>query len=165
MVADSERPTIDVTLRVNGQAHGLTVEPRETLAEVLRARLALTGTKVSCDSQVCGTCTVLVDGIPISSCTMLAADAEERDVVTVEGLADPDTGRLCDLQEAFIEHAAFQCGFCTPGFLMTATALLREHPNATRHEIVEGLEGNICRCTGYEAIIEAVLDVAEGSAS
>ncbi len=155
------RPTVDVELTVNGAVRTLVVEPRETLAEVLRGRLALTGTKVSCDAQVCGTCTVLVDGDPVSSCTFLAADAAGRGVETVEGLADPESGALTTLQQAFIDHGAFQCGFCTPGFLMAATALLRAEPNPSRERVVEALEGNICRCTGYVPIIEAVLAAAE----
>ncbi len=150
--------TIEVALTVNGTARTLTLEPRETLAEVLRDRLALTGTKVSCDAQVCGACTVLVDGLAMSACTYLAVDADEKEVRTVEGLAT--AGELTPLQRSFIEHAAFQCGFCTPGFLMAATALLAENPNPSREEVREGLEGNICRCTGYEPIVEAVLATA-----
>lgn len=154
------RPKLEIELSVNGRARRLVVEPRETLAEVLRGRLALTGTKVSCDAQVCGTCTVLVDGLPVSSCTLLAADADGRAVETVEGLADPVTGALSGLQQAFIDHGAFQCGFCTPGFLMAASALVREEPQLDRERVIEALEGNICRCTGYAPIIEAVLAAA-----
>lgn len=155
--------TIDVALTVNGTQRTLTVEPRETLAEVLRERLSLTGTKVSCDAQVCGACTVLVDGLAMSACTYLAVDADERQVRTVEGLAT--AGELSPVQQAFIDHAAFQCGFCTPGFLMAATALLADNPNPTRDEVREGLEGNICRCTGYEPIVEAVLAAAASAAT
>lgn len=154
------RPRLPIELSVNGRRRRIVVEPRETLAEVLRGRLALTGTKVSCDAQVCGTCTVLLDGLPVSSCTLLAVDAEGHEVETVEGLADPTTGKLSELQQAFIDHAAFQCGFCTPGFLMTATALLREEPLPGRERVIEALEGNICRCTGYAPIIDAVLAAA-----
>jgi aerobic-type carbon monoxide dehydrogenase small subunit (CoxS/CutS family) len=154
------RPTMEVELSVNGRARRLVIEPRETLAEVLRGRLALTGTKVSCDSQVCGTCTILLDGQPVSSCTLLAPDADGHEVETVEGLADQGTGALSALQQAFIDHAAFQCGFCTPGFLMAATALLREEPHPSREQVIEALEGNICRCTGYAPIIDAVLAAA-----
>ena len=149
---------IEVALVVNGEARALAIEPRETLAEVLRDRLALTGTKVSCDAQVCGACTVLVDGLPVSSCTFLAADADGKRVRTVEGLAED--GRLNPLQQAFIDQAAFQCGFCTPGMLMAATALLEENPSPSRADVVHGLEGNLCRCTGYEPIIAAVLQAA-----
>jgi aerobic carbon-monoxide dehydrogenase small subunit len=163
--ARQTRPQLDVRLIVNGQPRELRIEPRETLAEVLRGPLGLTGTKVSCDSQVCGSCTVLVDGLTVSSCTYLAADANGREVRTVEGLADPDSGELTVLQQSFIDHAAFQCGFCTPGFLITATELLEENPRPTREEGIEGLEGNICRCTGYEQIINAVMAASERSAS
>lgn len=154
------RPTIPVELSINGRRRRIVIEPRETLADVIRDRLAMKGLKVSCDAQVCGTCTVLLDDRPVSSCTLLAADAEGCEVETVEGLADPATGRLTALQQAFIDFGAFQCGFCTPGFLMTATALLREEPDPSRERVIEALEGNICRCTGYAPIIEAVLAAA-----
>lgn len=150
--------TTDLTLTVNGQRQELRIEPRETIAEVLRDRLALTGAKISCDAQVCGACTVLVDGLAVSGCTFLAVDADRREVRTVEGLATE--GRLSPLQQAFIDHAGFQCGFCTPGMLMAATALLEENPNPTRDEVVTALEGNLCRCTGYAPIVEAVLAAA-----
>ncbi len=146
---------VTIELSVNGTARSLHIEPRETLAEVLRERLGLTGTKVSCDAQVCGACTVLVDGLAVSACTFLAVDADRRAVRTVEGLARD--GVLTPLQQAFVDFAAFQCGFCTPGMLMAATALLEESSSPTRDEVVHGLEGNICRCTGYAPIIEAVL--------
>ncbi|MGH2467365.1 MAG: (2Fe-2S)-binding protein [Candidatus Limnocylindrales bacterium] len=149
---------IEIELSVNGRRRQVRIEPRETLAEVLRERLSLTGTKVSCDAQVCGACTVLVDDLPVSACTYLAVDADERTVRTVEGLAGQ--AGLSALQQAFIDHAAFQCGFCTPGMLMAATALLEENPSPSREEVVRGLEGNLCRCTGYAPIIEAVLDAA-----
>lgn len=156
------QPVLEVELTVNGRGRRLRIEPRETLADVLRDRLSLTGTKVSCDAQVCGACTVLLDGLPVSSCTTLAADADGRAIETVEGLADPN-GRLSPLQQAFIDHAAFQCGFCTPGILMTATALLREDPSPSRDRVVAALDGNICRCTGYGPIIEAILAVGGNS--
>ena len=156
--------TIELDLELNGRRIQLDVRPSETLADVLRIRLALTGTKVSCDAQVCGTCTVLLDGRAVSSCTLLAADADGRSVASVEGLADPHAGTLSRLQRAFIDHAAFQCGYCTPGFLMSATALLAENPHPTRPQVIDYLEGNICRCTGYQAIVEAVLDAAGGEA-
>ena len=151
--------SFDLSLSVNGREQALRIEPRETLADVLRDRLALTGTKVSCDMQVCGACTVLVDGLAVSACTFLAADADGRSVRSVEGLASE--GRLNRLQQSFIDRAAFQCGFCTPGFLMAATALLEENPAPSREEVIDALEGNICRCTGYEPIIEAVLAAVE----
>ena len=153
---------IEVGLTVNGRPHELRIEPRETLGEVLRERLALTGLKVSCDSQVCGACTVLVDDLAVSACTYLAVDADGRSVRTVEGLAAD--GRLSPLQQAFIDHAAFQCAFCTSGMLMTATALLEENPAPTREEVVIGLEGNLCRCTGYAPIVDAVLAAAAATA-
>ena len=149
---------VAIALAVNGSGRRLVIEPRETLADVLRDRLGLTGTKVSCDAQVCGACTVLVDGLAVSACTFLAVDADGRTVRTVEGLADD--GRLSPLQQAFIDKAAFQCGFCTAGMLMAATALLEEDPRPTREAVVHGLEGNLCRCTGYASIIDAVLAAA-----
>ena len=153
---------VEVTLVVNGDTRPLSIEPRETLAEVLRDRLGLTGAKVSCDAQVCGACTVLVDGLPVSACTFLTVDADGKRIRTVEGLAGD--GRLSPLQAAFIDQAAFQCGFCTPGMLMAATALLEENRSPTRADVVHGLEGNLCRCTGYEPIIAAVLQAAAGGA-
>ncbi|MEW6225500.1 MAG: (2Fe-2S)-binding protein [Chloroflexota bacterium] len=156
------RDSLELHLTVNGRPASLRIEPRETLAEVLRERLALTGTKVSCDAQVCGACTVLVDGLAVSACTFLAADADGRAVRTVEGLGED--GRLSPLQQAFIDHAAFQCGFCTSGMLMAATALLEEEPQPTRQAVIDGLEGNLCRCTGYAQIIDAVLSVASATA-
>ncbi len=155
--------TMAVALTVNGQRHALTIEPRETLAEVLRDRLGLTGTKISCDAQVCGACTVLVDGLAVSACTYLAADADGRSVTTVEGLAVD--GQLSPLQAAFIAYAAFQCGFCTPGMLMAATALLAENPAPSREEVIRALDGNLCRCTGYAPIVDAILAVASNGAA
>lgn len=151
-----ERPTIEITTTVNGRAQRLVIEPRETLADVLRDRLGLTGTKVSCDVQVCGACTVLVDGLPVSACTYLAYETRGRAVLTVEGLA-PAPGKLSVLQQAFIEESAFQCGFCTPGMLLAAQSLLDHQPDASDEEIVEYLEGNLCRCTGYKPILDAVI--------
>lgn len=150
---------VQLSMTVNGRVHAIAVEPRETLAEVLRERLGLTGLKVSCDAQVCGACTVLVEGLSISACTYLAVDAEGKDVTTVEGLATGN--QLAPLQQAFIDAAAFQCGFCTPGMLMAATALLAENPAPTRAEVVAGIDGNICRCTGYVPIIDAILRAAQ----
>lgn len=152
------RDVLDLSVEVNGRQHDLRVEPHESLADVLRERLALTGTKVSCDAQVCGACTVIVDSMMVSACTFLAADADRRSVRTVEGLARD--GQLSRLQQAFIDHAAFQCGFCTPGFLMAATALLEENPHPSREEVISWLDGNICRCTGYAPIVDAILAAA-----
>jgi aerobic-type carbon monoxide dehydrogenase small subunit (CoxS/CutS family) len=150
---------LTITLEVNGTTVQRTVEARSVLADFLRSDLGLTGTKVSCELQVCGVCTVLVDGRPVSSCTYLTADADGASVRTVEGLSDGS--RLHPLQEAFVDCHALQCGFCTPGFLMMATGLLDAHPGAEHEEIVEHLEGNICRCTGYRPIVEAVESVAK----
>jgi len=153
--------TVEIELRVNDRPRSLRIEPRETLADVLRDRLGLTGTKVSCDAQVCGACTVLVEDRTVSACTFLAVDADGAAVRTVEGLATD--GVLTPLQQAFIDEAAFQCGFCTPGMLMAATALLAENPHPTAEEVEEGLDGNLCRCTGYAPIVAAVLKAAEAA--
>ena len=130
-------------------------EPQETLAELLRERLNLTGTKISCEVQVCGACTVLVDGLPVSSCTLLAYEVRDKNVLTVEGLARPD-GTLHPIQQAFIDEFAFQCGFCTPGMILAARALLEENPKPTEAEIIHFMDGNICRCTGYVSIVRAI---------
>ena len=130
-------------------------EPQETLAELLRERLNLTGTKISCEVQVCGACTVLVDGLPVSSCTLLAYEVRDKNVLTVEGLARPD-GTLHPIQQSFIDEFAFQCGFCTPGMILAAKALLEENPKPTEAEIIHFMDGNICRCTGYVPIVRAI---------
>ena len=153
--------TVALTFEANGRAHALEVEPRELLADVLRRRLGLTGLKVSCDVQVCGACTVLVDGLAVSACTYLAVDADGRAVTTIEGLAA--NGELTAIQQAFIDKAAFQCGFCTPGMVMAATALLAENPSPSREEVTAAIDGNLCRCTGYVPIVDAVLAAAQGS--
>jgi aerobic-type carbon monoxide dehydrogenase small subunit (CoxS/CutS family) len=147
-----------VTSQVNGVEVDRRVANRTMLAGFLRDELGLTGTKLSCEMQVCGVCTVLVDGRPVSACTYLAVDIDARVVRTVEGLVQD--GRLSILQQAFVENFALQCGFCTPGFLMAATALLERTPEPTENEVIEYLEGNICRCTGYRPIVDAVLDAA-----
>ena len=134
-------------------------EPQETLAELLRERLNLTGTKISCEVQVCGACTVLVDGLPVSSCTLLAYEVRDKNVLTVEGLARPD-GTLHPIQQAFIDEFAFQCGFCTPGMILAAKALLEENPKPTEAEIIHFMDGNICRCTGYVPIVRAIQKAA-----
>ncbi len=149
---------IPVTTSINDKTVNLDVEPRWTLAELLRDELRLTGTKVSCEMQVCGACTVLVDGSPVSSCTYLAADTDGRDVMTIEGLGGPTD--LHVIQQAFDEGYAFQCGFCTPGFIMMTKALLDANPAPSRQEIIEHLDGNICRCTGYAPIVAAVEQAA-----
>ena len=149
-------------LSVNGRDWELLVEPRRTLADVLREDLELTGTHLGCEHGVCGACTVLVDGLAVRSCLMLAVQAQGKDVLTVEGLGDPDD--LHPLQQALRERHAFQCGFCTPGFVMTSLALLQENPSPDEAEIREVLSGNICRCTGYQSIVEGVLLAAERGA-
>jgi len=149
---------MNLELRVNGTDVVREIEPQELLIDVLRDRLGLTGTKRSCDLQVCGTCTVLVDGRPVSSCCFLAADAEARDVLTIEGLAQrPEFARLAD---AFTRHAALQCGFCTPGMLLTVAALLETGELTSVEEVKRGLAGNLCRCTGYRGILDAVCELA-----
>jgi carbon-monoxide dehydrogenase small subunit len=149
-------------LTVNGQRHSLDVAADESLLEVLRERMQLRGAKDGCSEGECGACTVLLDGQPIDSCIYPAAAAAERTITTVEGLASPD-GALSPLQRAFVKAGAVQCGYCTPGFLMTLTALLAEKENPSREEIREAVSGNICRCTGYEDIVEAVSRAAGSS--
>jgi carbon-monoxide dehydrogenase small subunit len=145
-----------VTLTVNGKQHTVEVENRTLLVEVLREKLALTGTHVGCDTSQCGACVVHVDGISAKSCTMLALQATGTSVTTIEGLAKPD-GTLHPMQEMFREHHALQCGFCTPGMVMSAIDLVNSHPDGiTEQEIREGLEGNLCRCTGYHNIVKAI---------
>jgi carbon-monoxide dehydrogenase small subunit len=146
--------THTITLTVNGAREQLEVPSNMTLLQMLRDKLALTGTKNGCEAGECGACTVLVDGEPVNSCMMLAAEAHGRDVLTVEGLAVE--GQLSLLQETFAEHNAVQCGFCTPGMLMSGTALLQRNPHPTEGEIKEALVGNLCRCTGYVRIIQAI---------
>ena len=149
-----------LSFNLNGRPVETEYEHQETLAEVLRDRLNLTGTKVSCEVQVCGACTVLVGGLPVSSCTLLAYEVRGRDVVTIEGLARPD-GTLHPIQQAFIDEFAFQCGFCTPGMILAAKALLDENPKPSRDEIIHYMDGNICRCTGYLPIIRAIQKAAK----
>jgi len=148
-----------IRLKVNGEAYELIVEPNETLLELIRDRLGLTGTKQSCDMEVCGACTVLLDGKPVSSCTTLAFEARDREITTIEGLAS--NGKLHPIQEAFLEKGGLQCGFCTPGMILTSKALLEENPDPTEEEIREYMHGNLCRCTGYYMIVESVLAAAE----
>jgi aerobic carbon-monoxide dehydrogenase small subunit len=157
------RPTMTIRATVNGSPVELVVEPRDLLLHVLRDRLGLYGVKSSCDVQVCGACTVLVDGAPVSSCTTLAVEIDGTSVETIEGMA---TGsELHPIQQAFVEQAAIQCGFCTPGMVLTTKALLTEIPRPSREEIEAYLGGNLCRCTGYWNILDAVEDAAERLAS
>jgi carbon-monoxide dehydrogenase small subunit len=146
---------VKLTFELNGKPTTLEIEPRETLAEVLRARCRLTGVKLSCESQVCGTCTVLVDDLPVSACTYLAYEVRDKRVTTIEGLA-AGVGRLHPLQQAFLDQFAFQCGFCTPGMILAAKSLLDENVNASDEEIVAYMSGNLCRCTGYLGILKAI---------
>ena len=149
----------DITLSVNGTTYAGSAEARRTLADFLRDDLDLTGTHVGCEHGVCGACTVIVDGRAVRSCLMLAVQASGSEVTTVEGLAAD--GGLDTLQQAMWDSHSFQCGFCTPGFVMQATAFLRAHPDADEQQIREALSGNICRCTGYQSIIDGVLLAVE----
>jgi Aerobic-type carbon monoxide dehydrogenase, small subunit CoxS/CutS homologs len=147
-----------VSLTVNGVSHELELEPRELLVYVLRERLGLTGTVVGCDTSSCGACTVLLDGESVKSCTVLGVQADGRAITTIEALAVD--GVLNELQQSFHEHHALQCGYCTSGMILAATSLLAENPSPTTDEIKHALEGNICRCTGYQNIIDAIEAVA-----
>ena len=148
----------EIELRLNGVERRLEVEDQTLLIELVRG-LGLVGTKLSCDTQVCGACTVLLDGRPVSSCTTLAIEADGRPVETIEGLADGT--KLHPLQEAFIDRFAFQCGYCTPGMIVSAKALLEARPDPDAAAVRHWMEGNICRCTGYQTIVDAVLDAAD----
>lgn len=144
---------------VNGRPYEVLIEPHMTLVEVLRDKLDLTGTKISCGAGECGACTVLIDGKPVLSCLTLAMTAREKNILTIEGLAKG--GNLHPIQKAFIDHGAIQCGYCTPGMILAAKALLDENPDPTREEVKRALAGNLCRCTGYVKIVDAVLAAAE----
>ena len=150
----------DIRLTVNGVAYEAAVEPRMTLVDMLRGELGLTGTHVGCEHGVCGACTVLMDGRAVRSCIMLAVQADGAEFMTVEGLASKE-GELHPIQQAFIEERGLQCGFCTPGFLMTIHELLQETPDPTEEEIKDALGGAICRCTGYESILKSVRSAAK----
>ena len=149
---------MEISLSVNGREIAREVEPQELLLDFLRDGLGLTGAKRSCDVQVCGTCTVLVDGLPVSSCCFLVAQAVGHEVTTIEGLAE--RAEFARLEEAFTRHAGLQCGFCIPGMLLTVNALLASGELGSEDEIKRNLSGNLCRCTGYRGIVEAVADVA-----
>jgi len=155
--------TTKVTLTVNGQERSAEVEPRTLLVELLRDHLGLTGTHVGCDTTQCGCCVIHVDGKAVKSCTMLAVQAQGRDVITIEGLAAAD-GTLHPMQEAFREHHGLQCGFCTPGMVMMGVDIARRLPGADEKTVREELEGNLCRCTGYQGIVEAILSVVNPDA-
>jgi len=152
---------VEVNVRVNGTERRATVEPRLTLADFLRERCGLTGTHLGCEHGVCGACSVLLDGDAVRACLVFAVQADGAEVTTVEGLAGPD-GELSPVQAAFRDHHGLQCGFCTPGFVVSVTAFLRDNPDPTDDEIREGLSGNLCRCTGYQGIVNAIRSVARG---
>lgn len=152
------RSALEVNIRVNGTETSHDVEDRTLLVYYLREALGLTGTNVGCDTTSCGACTVLLDGESVKSCTVLAAQADDRSVTTIEGLADGES--MHPMQRAFHEQHGLQCGFCTPGMVMAATSLLAENPHPTEEQVRTGLEGNLCRCTGYHNIVRAVLDAA-----
>jgi carbon-monoxide dehydrogenase small subunit len=151
-----------ISLKVNGDTYEVAVEPRRTLLEVLRTQFNLTGTKKGCDNGNCGACTVLIDGKAVASCLTLAVEAQGCEIQTIEGLAT--NGELHPVQQAFIDHGAVQCGYCTPGMIMSAKALLDENPNPTEEEVTKAIEGNLCRCTGYKQIVDAILSVPKKAA-
>ena len=158
IAARTQSRTRLVSLCVNGEWHEVAVKPRITLVEGIRDTIGLTGTKASCESGTCGACTVLLEGRPVLACITLAVECDGKQIRTVEGLADGE--KLSPIQEAFLDQGALQCGFCTPGMLMSATALLERNPRPTREDINKALEGNLCRCTGYNSIVDAVLQAS-----
>lgn len=162
------RQTETIRLKINGNEYELSVgdrpgevEPCHTLSHTLRETMGLTGTKISCDEGACGACTVIMDGKAILSCKTLTVECDGKSVTTIEGLRNPQTGELDPLQQAFIDHTAFQCGFCTPGMIMTARALLNENPNPTEEDVKEALSGNFCRCISHYQVIRAVMSIVE----
>lgn len=150
-----------VSFRINGELREAIIDPGVTLAELLRDKFHLTGTKVSCGCGECGSCTVLVDGKPVLSCSTLAVAVRNKEILTIEGLAEG--GKLHPIQQSFLDHGAVQCGFCTPGMVLMSKALLDENPNPNRNEVKEALGGNLCRCTGYVKIIDAVMAISNTS--
>ncbi len=148
-----------IKLTVNGQEYEVAVEPNRSLLDVLRDDLELTGTKKGCETGDCGACTVILDGKPVNSCLVLAVSAKDKDILTIEGVAQG--GKLHPVQEAFINYGAIQCGYCTPGMILSAKALLDENPHPTEWEVREAIAGNLCRCTGYVKIVQAILAAAE----
>jgi aerobic-type carbon monoxide dehydrogenase small subunit (CoxS/CutS family) len=160
-----ERDTIRLTINNGVQEfeigdHAYQVTPYETLAQTLRETLGLLGTKTGCNQGACGSCTVLMDGIPVLSCMLLTIECDGKQITTIEGLQDPETGQLDEIQQAFIDHTAFQCGFCTPGIIMAARALLNRNPSASEAEIKEALSGHYCRCISHYHVVEALQSVA-----
>ncbi|MBC7219297.1 MAG: (2Fe-2S)-binding protein [Hadesarchaea archaeon] len=154
-----EQKKIRVKLNVNGKEYEVEVKPHWTLLQVIRDQLGLTGTKYGCGTGECGACTVIIDGKPMTSCLVLAASAEGRKIVTIEGISNGD--RLHPLQEAFIEEGAIQCGYCTPGMILTAKAFLERNPNPTEEDVRRAIDGNLCRCTGYVKIVRAILKASK----
>jgi xanthine dehydrogenase YagT iron-sulfur-binding subunit len=152
---------VPVTLKINGKSRSVNVEPRVTLLDALRNRLDLTGAKKVCDRGTCGACTVLVDGHPVYSCSLLTVEAEGKEITTIEGLGTP--ANLNEVQKAFVKHDAQQCGFCTPGFVVASTAFVRKHPNASADDIRRGLGGNLCRCGTYAGMLLAVADASKAT--
>ena len=169
MTPTGEKPSQPtITLTVNGEVHSFLlgeglheVSPSHTLAQTLRERLGLTGTKISCDHGACGCCTVLMDGKAVLSCMLLTVECDGKEITTIEGLGDPVTGDIDPLQQSFIDHTAFQCGFCTPGIIMSAKALLNEKPSPTEDEVKEALSGNFCRCNSHYHVLQAVMAAAQ----
>ncbi|MEW6424629.1 MAG: (2Fe-2S)-binding protein [Bacillota bacterium] len=168
LVRKKDLETKRINLIINGQPYDLEVgsgshqvDPAHTLAHTLRETLGLIGTKVSCDMGACASCTVLMDGKAVLSCMILTVECQGKEITTIEGLRDPKTGRLDPLQQAFIDHTAFQCGFCTPGIIMSAKALLSENPSPTEEEIKEALSGHFCRCISHYQVIKAILGASE----
>jgi carbon-monoxide dehydrogenase small subunit len=159
MQKDDGRRTVNIT--VNGKPYELKVEPSETLAQTIRERLGLTGTKVGCDHGACGACTVIANGEAILSCMTLAADCDGKSITTIEGLEDPNSGNLHPLQQAFIDNTAFQCGFCTPGTILSAKALLDVNTSPSEEEVKESLSGHYCRCISHYFVIKAVMEAAQ----
>jgi len=159
MPDSSQRVSIEIT--INGQKHRRQIEPRLLLVEFIREEIGLTGTHIGCDTSYCGACTVILNGEPVKSCTMFAVQADGGEILTVEGLEKD--GRLHPIQKSFSEHHALQCGFCTPGMLMSSHALLKQNPDADHKAIRKALAGNVCRCTGYQNIVKAVEAVTGGT--
>ena len=151
---------LNITLNINGTVNDIEIEPQRTLLEVLRENLGLTGTKKGCGQGECGACTVLLNGKPVPSCILLAMEAQGKEILTIEGLAT--NGNLQPVQRAFMKHGGFQCGFCTPGMILSAKALLDENPNPTEDEVKKALAGNLCRCTGYQSIIKGIENSVRG---
>ncbi len=151
---------MDVTVTINGQEHTHDVEPRTLLVHYIREHVGLTGTNIGCDTSSCGACSIHLNGEAVKSCTVLAVQADGQEIRTIEGMAEDD-GTLHPMQQAFMENHGLQCGYCTPGMVMAATSLLEENPNPTEDEVRIGLEGNLCRCTGYHNIVKSVLAAAE----